>query len=144
MGHSLSAQEPIEIYKSTKATPGHSLSSLDDMLPFISSQGNLGLSSSVEVDVGTYSHNTGSPGQLKNISGFPGSMISDHDPVLISLPTQGNFRHLPSAKENVGLPLSAQQAPELSTLEQGSIQHVEAAHLVPKGLPEIFSVPNMF
>ena len=128
VGHSLSAQEPIEIYKSTKATPGHSLSSLNDMPPFISSQGTLGPLSSVEVDVGTYSHNTESPGQLKNISGFPGSVISaDQDPVLISLPAQGTLRHLPSAKEDVGLSLSAQQAPELSTLEQGSIQHVEAA-----------------
>ncbi|KAM7315927.1 hypothetical protein ACRRTK_025051 [Alexandromys fortis] len=127
LGHSLSAQDPTETYKSTKATPGQSLSSLDDMSPFMSSQETLGPLSSVEVDVGTYSHNTGSPGQLKNISGFPGSMISDHDPVLISLPAQGTLRHLPSAKEDVGLSLSTQQAPELSTLEQGSIQHVEAS-----------------
>ncbi|XP_057616584.1 mucin-17-like [Chionomys nivalis] len=127
VGLSLSAQEPIEFSKSTKAIPGHSLSALDDVSPFISSQETLGLLSSVEVDVGTYSHNTGSPGQLKNISMFPGSMISDHDPVVISLPAQGTLRHLPSAQEDVGLSLSAQQAPELSTLEQGSIQHVEAA-----------------
>ncbi|KAM7315961.1 hypothetical protein ACRRTK_025031 [Alexandromys fortis] len=124
---SLSAQDSTEIYKSTKATPGQFLSSLDDMSHFMSSQETLGSLSSVEVDVGTYSHNTGSPGQLKNISGFPGSMISDHDPVLISLPVQGTLRHLPSAKEHVGLSLSTQQPPELSTLEQGSIQQVEAS-----------------
>ncbi|KAM7315960.1 hypothetical protein ACRRTK_025030 [Alexandromys fortis] len=127
LGHSLSAQDSTEIYKSTKATPGQFLSSLDDMSHFMSSQETLGSLSSVEVDVGTYSHNTGSPGQLKNISGFPGSMISDHDPVLISLPVQGTLRHLPSAKEHVGLSLSTQQPPELSTLEQGSIQQVEAS-----------------
>ncbi|KAM7315977.1 hypothetical protein ACRRTK_025047 [Alexandromys fortis] len=127
LGHSLSAQDSTEIYKSTKATPGQFLSSLDDMSHFMSSQETLGSLSSVEVDVGTYSHNTGSPGQLKNISGFPGSMISDHDPVLISLPVQGTLRHLPSAKEHVGLSLSTQQPPELSTLEQGSIQKVEAS-----------------
>ncbi|KAM7315957.1 hypothetical protein ACRRTK_025027 [Alexandromys fortis] len=127
LGHSLSAQDSTEIYKSTKATPGQFLSSLDDMSHFMYSQETLGSLSSVEVDVGTYSHNTGSPGQLKNISGFPGSMISDHDPVLISLPVQGTLRHLPSAKEDVGLSLSTQQPPELSTLEQGSIQQVEAS-----------------
>ncbi|XP_041910283.1 mucin-12-like [Arvicola amphibius] len=129
VGHSLSAQEPIEIYKSTKATTGHSLSSIDDMSPFISSQGTLGPLFSVEVEVETYSHSTGSPEQLKNISGFPGSMIFDHDPVFTFLPVQGTLRHLPSAQEDVGLSLSAQQAPELSTLEQGSIQHVEAAEV---------------
>ncbi|KAM7338361.1 hypothetical protein ACRRTK_001845 [Alexandromys fortis] len=89
----------------------------------------LGPLSSVEVDVGTYSHNRGSPGKLENISGFLKSVLSDHDPVVISLPAQGTLRHLPSAQEDVGHSLSAQQAPELSTLEQGSIQHVEAAKL---------------
>ncbi|XP_057609323.1 mucin-17-like [Chionomys nivalis] len=124
VGLSLSAQEPIEISKSTKATPGHSLLVLDDMSPFMSFQGTLGPLSSVEVDVGTYSHNTGSPGQLKNILEY---MITDQDSVVISSPAQGTLRHLPSAQGDVGLPLFAQQAPELSTWEQGSIQHVEAA-----------------
>lgn len=124
VGHSLSAQAPIGFSNSTEATPGYSLFALEDMSPFMSFQGTLGPLSSVEVDMGTYSHNTGSPGQLKNI---PEYMITDQDSVVISSPAQGTLTHFTSAQGDVGRPLFAQQAPELSTFEQGSIQHVEAA-----------------
>ena len=83
----------------------------------------------MEIDLGTYSHNTEYPQQLKNISGFPGSLILEHDPVLISFPAHWNLRHMPSAKEDVGLSLSAKQAPEMSTLEQGSLHNLKAAKL---------------
>ncbi|XP_038168257.2 mucin-17-like [Arvicola amphibius] len=128
VGHSLSVQEPIEISKSTKATPGHSLFALDDMSPFMSFQGTLGQLSSVEVDVGTYSHNTGSPGQLKNI---PEYMITDQDSVVIFSPAQGTLRHLPFAQGDVGLPLFAQQAPELSTCGAAKVALVNPSS--PKG-----------
>lgn len=62
----------------------------------------------------------GSPGHLTNVSAFLRHMLSEQDPLSISLPSQGSLTHLPSGAE--GLSLSAYLAPELSTLEQGTIQ----------------------
>lgn len=85
MGHSLSAQEAVQISKSTQGTLVHYLSALGDMTPFLSSHKTVGSLSSIS-GYGIYSGVPESPEHLRNISGFSGSLITDHDPVRVSLP----------------------------------------------------------
>lgn len=128
-GQSLSGQQTLELSRPTQGTLRHSLSSPSDMAPLLSSQGTKGPLPSVEVDKRTYVHAQGSPGHLTNLSGFPRHMLSEQDPGRISLPAQGSLTHLSSTHEAEGLSLSAHQASDLFTLEQGTMQPLKPAEM---------------
>ncbi|XP_038956234.2 mucin-17-like [Rattus norvegicus] len=132
VGQSLSGQQTLKLSIPTQGTLKHSLSSPGDMAPALSSQGTKGPLPSVGVDMRTYEHAQGSPGQLTNVSGFPRHMLSEQDPGGISLPAQGSLTHLPSTHGAEGLSLSTHQARELSTLEQGTIQPLKPAEMALK------------
>jgi hypothetical protein len=86
VGQSLSAQHSSELSTSTQGTFRYDFSGPHDMPPSSPSKVSKGPLSSVDVDMGTYSHPQGSPGHLKNVSGFPRHMLPGPDPVGISLP----------------------------------------------------------
>lgn len=85
VGQSLSAQHTLELSTSTKGSLRHSMSGSGDMAPSLSSQGIKGPLPSVKVDMWTYVHAQGSPVHLTNVLGFPRPMLSEQNPVGISL-----------------------------------------------------------